>query len=231
MARLFISYRRSDTGAYADRLAARLSLFQFEAIFQDREGIALADNYADQIRLALSRCDAVLVLIGAQWAASSDGGRSRLAEPTDWVRREIALALSLGLPLIPVLFDAATVPAAAVMPGELAALATAQGYDINGNYFDRDADYLGRELEQLLVRRQRSAAGQSAAVATNLLGQLRLIWIVLGALTLALAIAPFFVPSLPRLFWLFPGTMAMAAFMWWLYWLGESLRPIRSRLA
>lgn len=232
MARLFISYRRADTGAYADRLAARLELFQFEAIFQDREGIELGDNFADQIRSALSRCDAVLVLIGERWTAVDGTGQSRLADPADWVRREVALALSLGLPLIPVCFDSARVPAGATLPRELTALGTAQGYDINGNYFDRDADDLGRRLEQLLVARGRSSSERPAAdVTANLLRQLRAIWMVLGAVTLALSIAPVFVRALPQFFWLFPGSMALAAFLWWLYWLGESLRPARSRLA
>src|SRR6185295_8703836 len=106
MARLFISYRRSDTGAYADRLVARLSAFQFQAIFQDREDIDLADNYADQIRAALATCDAVLVLVGPGWTIAQDrAGNKRLDLPTDWVRREVTLALSMGVPIVPVLFD------------------------------------------------------------------------------------------------------------------------------
>jgi hypothetical protein len=230
MARLFLSYRRSDTGAYADRLAARLARFQFDAIFQDREDIALADNYADRIRADLSQCDAVLVLIGRSWTEARDAaGQRRLDDPADWVRREIALALSMRLKVIPVLFDAARVPAAGELPAGLAPLATAQGYDINGNYFDRDADDLASRLEQVLVASARIVATPQSPVPNRVLGQLQAIWVTLCAITIAVSIAPFFVPILPQFFWLFPGTMTVAAFFWWLYWLGESLRPARPR--
>jgi hypothetical protein len=72
VARLFISYRRSDTGAYADRLENRLAQFQFESVFLDRDDIGLAENYADTIRTALARSEAVLVLIGPTWATVAD---------------------------------------------------------------------------------------------------------------------------------------------------------------
>lgn len=232
MARLFLSYRRSDTGAYADQLAVRLAAFQFEAVFQDREDIELGDNFADTIRSELSRCDAVLVLIGASWIdASARPGHRRLDNPTDWVRREVALALSMRLPVVPVLFNAARVPAAAEIPSELAGLATAQGYDINGNYFNRDADYLAGRLEQRLVGLKREVADRTGPAPGGLLGQLRVIWMVLLGITLALPLAPVLIPTLPRLLWLFPGSMTLAAFLWWLYWLGESLRSARSRPA
>jgi hypothetical protein len=134
--------------------------------------------------------------------------------------------------MIPVLFDAARVPGVAQMPSELAGLATAQGYDINGNYFDRDADDLARRLEQLLVSRERSSASREPTPPANaLLHQLRTIWMALLVVTLVLAIAPFFLPALPQFFWLFPGTMTLAAFLWYLYWMGELQRPPRSRLA
>jgi len=232
MARLFISYRRGDTGAYADRLVARLSAFQFQAIFQDREDIDLADNYADQIRSGLAKCDAVLVLIGPDWTKAQDrAGNKRLDMPNDWVRREVTLALSLGVPIVPVLFDSARTPSAADIPSDLAPLATAQGYDINGNYFDRDTDDLARRLEQSIVSRARATSDPPAPVTSVFLTQLQAIWIGLCVIALGLAIVPFFSPALPRNFWVFPASMAVPAFLFWMYLQGESLRPSRSRLA
>lgn len=229
MARVFLSYRRSDTGAYADRLTERLHAFQFESVFQDREDIALGQNFADAIRQDLSRCDAMLVLIGPRWLTPPvSGGGRRIDDPADWVRREVALALGRGIPVVPVLFDGARAPTAADLPPELALLATAQGYDLNGNYFDRDADDLARRLEQLLVS---AGSGTDARppVARELLGQLRMIWVGLSLVTILLAVLPLFAKALPAGFWVFPGTMTLAAFLWWLYWLGESIRPIRGR--
>jgi TIR domain len=233
MARLFLSYRRDDSGAYADRLAQRLRAFQFDTVFLDRDGIALGEDYAQRIRTSLSQSAAVLVLIGKTWVhAMDDGGRRRLDDPSDWVRREVALALTLGLPVIPVLFDSARMPAVEELPAELATLATKQCYEISANYFDRDADDLARRLEASLVAADaRRAAVPQGAAAIGFLRQLLLIWIALSLVTGGVAVAPSFVPALPQTFWLFPCSMTGAAFLWWLYWLGESMRPARARLA
>ena len=231
MARLFISYRRSDTGAYADRLVARLSAFQFQAIFQDREDIDLADDYADQIRAGLAKCDAVLVLIGPSWTTAQDrAGNKRLDIPNDWVRREVTLALSMGVPIVPVLFDSARTPSAADIPDDLAPLATAQGYDINGNYFDRDADDLARRLEQSIVSRARASSDQTAPVKSGIPdsapGHLDR---ALRDPALGLLDRPVLRPGLTRDFWMFPASMAVPAFLYWMYMQGEALRPVRSR--
>ena len=237
LARVFISYRRSDTGAYADAVAQRLAAVQFESVFQDREDIALADNYADRIREGLAECDVVLVLIGPSWLTVRNGaGVRRLDDENDWVRREVALALELHKPVVPVLFDAARVPDVQSLPVNLVALATTQGYDVNGNYLERDLDDLARRLERDLVAarasrddRQAGAAAQRAGSSPDFVRQLQFIWIALGVLTLGLAIVPYFAPALPRLFWVFPATMTIPALFWWLYWAGESMRPARPR--
>jgi len=229
MAKLFLSYRRSDCGPYAERLAHRLRSFQFDTVFLDRDNIRLADDFADRIRSGLSQSVAMLVLIGKGWStAQDDAGRRRLDDPTDWVRREVALAFSLTLPVIPVLFDAARMPSPTDLPAELAPLATRQGYDISGNYFDRDADDLARKLEGILIAGARPGSSSAVArVSTAFLRQLQIIWLVLSAITAGVAIAPAFLPALPQTFWLFPCCMTVAAFLWWLYWLGESARPAR----
>ena len=72
MARLFLSYRRSDCGAYADRLARCLAALQFDAAFLDRDAVGPGENFADRIRSSLSHCSAVLVLIGHGWIDAKD---------------------------------------------------------------------------------------------------------------------------------------------------------------
>jgi hypothetical protein len=47
-------------------------------------------------------------------------------------------------------------------------------------------------------------------------------------IAIAFAIAPSFVAQFPGTLWFFPAAMAFAAFLWWLYWLGESIRPERA---
>jgi hypothetical protein len=214
-----------DTGPYADKLRRRLAAFQFESIFQDREEIQLGENFADEIREGLAGCDAVLVLIGPRWPTVQDAaGRKRLDDPTDWVRREVTLAWHLKRPVIPVLFDGAQMPSAETLPNDLEALATAQGYAISGNYFDRDADYLARELERALLTR-RQVTHDSTSAQSGFLTQLKGIWIGLCVLALGFAVTPFFAPALPRIFWVFPASMAVPAFLYWMYLQGEVLRP------
>ena len=239
LARVFISYRRSDTGAYAGAVAQRLAALQFESVFQDREDIALADNYADRIREGLAESDVVLVLIGPSWlTVRNHAGGRRLDDENDWVRREVALALELRKRVVPVLFDGARVPDVQSLPVNLVTLATTQGYDVNGNYLERDLDDLARRLERDLVAarasrddRQAGAAAQRAASSPDFVRQLQFIWMALGVLTLALAVVPYFAPALPRLFWVFPATMTIAALFWWLYWAGEAMRPARPRFS
>ena len=56
------------------------------------------------IESALNACDAVLVVIGKNWASCTgkDGGR-RLEDPKDWVRLEVAAALRRDVLVVPVL--------------------------------------------------------------------------------------------------------------------------------
>jgi hypothetical protein len=230
LARVFISYRRSDTGAYAGAVAQRLAALQFESVFQDREDIALADNYADRIREGLGECGVVLVLMGPSWLTVRNGaGTRRLDDEADWVRREVSLALELRKPVVPVLFDGTRVPDVASLPPDLAALATTQGYDVNGSYLERDLDDLARRLERDLVAAHAATVAPRTASSPDFVRQLQYIWMALGGLTLLLAVVPYFAPALPRLFWVFPATMTVAALFWWLYWAGESMRPARPR--
>jgi TIR domain-containing protein len=228
MAKLFLSYRHDDTGAYAERLAQRLRSFQFETVFLDRDGIRLADDFADRIRSVLSQSTALLVLIGKDWLEARDknGGR-RLDDAADWVRREVALGLSLGLPVVPVLFDGARMPSMQELPAELAPLAVRQGYDVNGSYFDRDANDLARKLEEIMVAAGRTISTKEPAAFSNLLRQFMIIWLALAVVTVTFAAAPSVMPVLPQTLWIFPGAMTLPAFFFWLYWLGESLRPAR----
>jgi hypothetical protein len=231
MAKIFISYRRSDTGPYADRLVERLGDFQFEAVFLDRSQIRLGQNFADRIRQALAQCNAVLALIGPKWLdARDESGSRRLDDANDWVRREITLASRLKLPVVPVLFDGAKSPATEQLPRDLACLATSQGYDINGNYFDRDAIDLCSRLEAELTAAVRAQSTiDKPRVSQPVLDQVRFIWMFLFAVTLLFAVAPAVAPAFPRLFWLFPCAMTLAAFLWWLYGLAALMRPGHAR--
>ena len=66
--RLFLSYRREDTGNEAARLSeALLQVFGAGNVFWDRDSIEGGEVWPDRLRLEAPNCQACLVLIGKQW--------------------------------------------------------------------------------------------------------------------------------------------------------------------
>lgn len=121
MSGVFISYRRSDAQAWAGRLGADLAAaFGDVARFFDLASIAPGADYMEVIERAVAEADAVLVLIGPQWADTRDSaGRRRLEDPDDVVAAEIAQALKPGRLVIPVLLGGAEMPASTELPEPL----------------------------------------------------------------------------------------------------------------
>jgi hypothetical protein len=104
---IFISYRRVDRAAFADPFFERLTdWFGPDAVFLDRKNIELGAKFPDELDRAVRAAKVVLVLITTQWGPEFD---KRLKEPAagiDYVRQEVALALSLpGCVVIPVYWD------------------------------------------------------------------------------------------------------------------------------
>ena len=122
---IYLSYRRSESAAYAGRLFDHLSRhFGRGSVFMDVQGgIRRGQEFARAIDSALSACDAVLVVIGKDWAScTGKGGRRRLEDPKDWVRLEVAAALRRDVLVVPVLVEGTRLPDPASLPEELRAL-------------------------------------------------------------------------------------------------------------
>lgn len=117
MTTIFVSYRRDDTRDESVRYHEYLRTLN-HVVFLDDEAIPPGADFPPVLWESIRRSDVVLALIGPRWAA---GGR--IAEPDDYVRREIELALDLGKKVIPVLVDGAAVPRAEDLPPSLARLA------------------------------------------------------------------------------------------------------------
>ncbi len=138
MPNIFISYRRDDAPANARLVYERLREWFGEGnSFMDVEQIALGDDWKHVLDLRVTRCDALLAVIGPHWltAASSDG-RRRLDDPEDFVRWEIRAALTRGKRVIPVLVDGAPLPRVVDLPPDLASLAGLQAQTVT-HAFDR----------------------------------------------------------------------------------------------
>lgn len=101
---IFISYRKNDSGVFAQWLAHQLRLtFGAATVFIDTKSIRSAEHWSQKILNSLTSSSIVLAVIGPEWLAAKDelGGR-RIDSPTDWVRQEIDLSFRLGKTVLPI---------------------------------------------------------------------------------------------------------------------------------
>ena len=148
--KVFISYRRDDSAGHTGRLYDSLrSRFGPGEIFQDHSGIDAGRNFVDVIQEAIRSCDVLLAVIGRDWLTATANGTRRLDEPTDLVRAEIATALELGIPVIPVLVDRAAPVSAGSLPEPLRPLATIDAHELTDERWSYDVDRLIAAIETL----------------------------------------------------------------------------------
>jgi hypothetical protein len=152
---IYLSYRRSESAAYAGRLFEHLSRhFGRGSVFMDvRGGIRRGQQFARVIDSALNACDAVLVVIGKDWAnCSGKDGCRRLEDPQDWVRLEVGTALRRDVLVVPVLVEGARLPDPASLPEELQALCGRNACELSDLRWSFDVRELVKDLEQVVVR-------------------------------------------------------------------------------
>jgi TIR domain len=170
ISRIYISYRRTDTAAYAGRLFDHLSRhFGRGFVFMDIQGgIARGQDFTQAINAALDTCDVALVLIGKHWATSTGPNDNlRLEDPSDWVRVETAAALRRNILVIPVLVDGARLPDPANLPEELRPLCMRHVCELTDPRWSYDVGELVKDIEKIAPRPQ-------PKIFTWLLGQLSL---------------------------------------------------------
>jgi hypothetical protein len=133
-----------------DRLIAR---FDPKQIFMDIDGIALGDDFVEVIEKKVGECDVLVAAIGTHWLTFPDeqGGR-RLDNPEDFVRMEIATALTRGVRVIPVLVDGALIPRSLDLPDDLKPLVRRNALRISDTSFNDDSRRLIASLEQVLEK-------------------------------------------------------------------------------
>jgi hypothetical protein len=152
MARIFISYRRDDSGGWAGRLYDRLSQqFGRENVFMDINTIEAGLDFVEVIEQAVGSCDVLIALIGKQWLTiTDDAGLRRLDYPEDFVRLEIAAALARNIRVIPALVQGASMPRSTDLPDVLKLLARRNAIDISETRFHSDVDRLIAVLDNIL---------------------------------------------------------------------------------
>jgi len=149
MSKVFVSYRRDDSAGFAGRLTDALERrFGVDSVFRDVDDIAAGADFGVVIEQALQQVQAVLVVIGPRWLDARDKRGRRLDDPGDYVRREIALALASGKPVIPVLVGGATMPVAEALPPTLRGLANRNALSLGDAGWGADLARLEGALAQ-----------------------------------------------------------------------------------
>jgi TIR domain-containing protein len=151
---IFISYRREESRWSAGRLYDRLTArFDPKQIFMDIDGILLGDDFVEVIQGRVTECDILIAVIGTHWLTSPDEqGNRRLDNPEDFVRMEIATALTRGVRVIPVLVDGALIPRSLDLPDDLRPLVRRNALRISDTSFNDDCRRLISTIEQVLEK-------------------------------------------------------------------------------
>jgi hypothetical protein len=129
---VFISYRRGDGAGYAMVLNERLVRhFGAARVFRDIDDLGPGTNFVARIESAIGSCAVVVALMGTNWAGVLPDGRRRLDDPNDFLRLEIVSAIQLGVRIIPVLVQGASMPSREELPEPIKPLASRQALRID----------------------------------------------------------------------------------------------------
>lgn len=150
MAKVFISYRREDTGDFwADTILMYLSNeFGAKHFFKDTESIKTGSHWQEFLNKELAAAAVVLVLIGPDFfTLVGKSGKPRIQEKGDIVRAEINEAIRLGKAIIPVLLPLAKFPDKKSLPSDIRKLLKIEAFNLKKA---RDINVLIVKLEQYI---------------------------------------------------------------------------------
>jgi TIR domain len=162
--RIFINYRQHDSPMAAGRIYDRLKNdLGTEHVFIDAD-IPKGNDWEKDLNAHLDQACVFLAVIGPNWLDIRDEhGRRRLDIANDWVRVEIATALSRNIKVIPIIINDASIPNADDLPDDLKPLVKFQTIRLRNREFDQDFEALTHSLRQA-VNSQRHASNNLALV-------------------------------------------------------------------
>lgn len=151
---IFISYRRNDASESASRLHETLTrCFGPEHIFWDHGSIPAGRIFRKDIQNAVNSCTTLLAVIGRDWLTIAEGGKRRLDDADDIVRREIATALERAdrgeaINVIPVLVEGASLPSKNDLPDDLKKLVEHDCIELRPQNWKEDVTPLLKRIEK-----------------------------------------------------------------------------------
>jgi hypothetical protein len=124
MARICLSYRRSDSNAITGRIHDHLvHRYGADTVFMDIGGIPYGADFREHIQGVFAGASVLIAVIGPEWLGQHESGNARIHERVDPVRVEIQTALSQQTFVLPVLVDNAKMPAPEELPNTIRAFA------------------------------------------------------------------------------------------------------------
>ena len=169
MGGIFISYRREDTEEKTRLLYNQLvqHFGSGKPIFMDLDNLKPGEDFVKKIEDSVASCDVLIAVIGPQWqTVKNNKGQQRLADPNDWVRLEIQMALEREIQVIPVLVEGAHMPNRADMPKVIGKLSERQAVDLTDIQFETDTRRFVLGLEMVHIPKGSYLSGVSRVHAT-----------------------------------------------------------------
>ena len=155
--KIFISYRRKDSGREIGRIRDRLKQeFGEDSVFRDLVDIHGGVDFREVLHRETHGCTIMLVIIGPDWASITNvkTGQKRLFEEMDYTRIEVETGLKRlaegTIAVFPVLVQEATMPSPAELPPSICDLANQNAISIHDDpYFDFDMNRLIQDINAL----------------------------------------------------------------------------------
>jgi hypothetical protein len=191
---IFISYRRDDSAGYTraiyDHLVKRFSKAR---VFMDVDTIEPGLPFDEAINQAVGRCEILIAMIGKRWMEERPGADPRINDAKDFVRLEIAAALSRNIRVIPVLLDGAVMPTEEALPEPLRALARRNAIEISNSRFDADVarlvEVVGKVLGETNVANRQEGLRSARPLLYWLVGGFIAVAIVYGVVHISQPVA------------------------------------------
>lgn len=158
MAKIFLSYRRTDTQGITGRIYDRFTAeYGSDSVFMDVDSIPPGVDFRKQLTDWISSSDILVVVMGDKWLDKGEAGVNALEDATDFVRIELQAALERNIPVIPLLVDGTQMPSAAELPDELSDFAYRNAISVSsGRDFNEQMNRLFMDLSLLLGRETES---------------------------------------------------------------------------
>ena len=120
----------------------------------DIDTIEPGEDFVTVIENAVGSCEILIAIIGRNWLSGTGETPRWVDNPNDFVRLEIATALSRDIRVIPVLVQRASMPKPHDLPDDLAKLTRRNAVELSDLRWQNDVDQLISVLERVLVKRE-----------------------------------------------------------------------------